>query len=153
MAITLSPMPTERIADWIAVGNREYAAERVKSGESPEVAKAKSDLSDATHFPDGRPLETHRISDVMDDGTIVGHVWIGPQDAGSDRWWVWDVEIYEEHRRKGYARAALVLAHAQARALGASSIGLNVFGFNTGARTLYEKLGYVVTATQMRLEL
>ena len=36
---------------------------------------------------------------------------------------------------------------------GGASIGLNVFGFNTGARELYEKLGYAVTSTQMKREL
>ena len=153
MSVSLRPMSAEKMAGWIARGNREYTAERIQSGESPELAQQKADESDAQFFPDGRPLGTHRVSEVVVDGEVVGQVWIGPQREGIDQWWVWDVEIAEEHRRKGYARAALELAHEQARSLGATAIGLNVSGFNTGARDLYERLGYVVTAQQMRLEL
>ncbi|WP_139196645.1 N-acetyltransferase, partial [Curtobacterium sp. MMLR14_014] len=67
--------------------------------------------------------------------------------------WVFDVEIDEPHRRRGHARRALEQAHEVARANGARTIGLNVFGYNTGAQDLYERLGYGVTATQMQLPL
>jgi ribosomal protein S18 acetylase RimI-like enzyme len=45
------------------------------------------------------------------------------------------------------------LAEDQARAAGASQIGLNVFGHNTVARHLYEALGYETTAVLMRKDL
>jgi hypothetical protein len=38
-------------------------------------------------------------------------------------------------------------------ALGGTSLGLNVFGQNVVARTLYGNLGYEVTSQQMRKEL
>ena len=66
---------------------------------------------------------------------------------------MFDIEIAEEHRRRGYARSALELGHAEAKKLGAVSIGLNVFGYNTGAKELYDSLGYAVTATQMKMVL
>jgi ribosomal protein S18 acetylase RimI-like enzyme len=40
-----------------------------------------------------------------------------------------------------------------ARTHGAESIGLNVFGQNTGARALYEDLGYETVSVQMRKRL
>jgi ribosomal protein S18 acetylase RimI-like enzyme len=72
--------------------------------------------------------------------------------AGSDpeRWWVWDVKIDEEFRGRGYGRQAMLLAETLARKEGALTMGLNVFGHNQVARTLYSSLGYRETAVQMR---
>lgn len=153
MIVSLQAMPPERLTTWIEQGYRDYVASRMKAGESREIAEENARRSHSGNFPDGQPLPTHRIFDVVVDGETVGYLWIAPQLEGSDQWWVFDIEILEQHRRKGYARAALRLGHAEARALGAASIRLNVFGFNTGARALYEELGYEITAVQMRLPL
>ena len=153
MTITLRTMPDDRLDDWIVRSRAVYVDERMQSGESREVAEARVARSYAENFPNNRPLPTHRFFDVMEDDEPVGLLWIAPQVEGSTSWWVYDIEIFEPYRRRGYARAALELGHAEAKSLGGTSIGLNVFGFNTGARELYEKLGYAVTSTQMKREL
>ena len=61
-----------------------------------------------------------------------------------------DVEIYEGHRRAGLGRQVMALAEDVVRARGGTTIGLNVFGYNTGARRLYEALGYQPTSIRMR---
>ena len=66
---------------------------------------------------------------------------------------IYDVEIDEAHRGKGYGRAAMELAEEQARALGIGRIELNVFGGNEVARKLYLSLGYVETSVQMGKDL
>jgi hypothetical protein len=48
---------------------------------------------------------------------------------------------------------AMVLGEEYARAQGAHTLGLSVFGFNTGARGLYESLGYETTSVKMRKKL
>jgi len=149
MTVTLQPMPPERLAVWMEQSYDAYVADRMSSGEARDVAEHNADESWATNFPGGQPLATHRIFDVVADGETVGMLWIAPHIAGSDQWWIYDIEIDQAHRRKGHARAALELGHAEAKALGAASIGLNVFGFNTGARALYEELGYEISAIQM----
>ena len=153
MTITLRPMLHDRLDDWIARSFTVYLEERMQSGESREVAEARVARSMQENFPNGRPLASHRVFDVLEGEEPVGQLWIGPQVEGSTSWWVFDVEIFEPYRRRGYARAALELGHAEAKSLGGTSIGLNVFGFNTGAKELYEKLGYAVTSTQMKREL
>ena len=150
MSVILQPMPDDRVREWIAQSFSVYLAERIESGEAPDVAEAKVRLSHAENFPNEQPLPSHRVYDVLANGEVVGWLWIGPQIAGSDTWWVFDIEIAEPFRRRGHARAALELGQEEAKALGATAMGLNVFGFNTGARELYEKLGYAVTATQMK---
>ncbi len=153
MTITLRPMPEDRLVDWIARSRGVYVDERMQSGESREVAEARVTRSYAENFPDNRALPTHRFFDVMEGDEPVGLLWIGPQVEGSTSWWVFDIEIFEPYRRRGFARAALELGHAEVESLGGTAIGLNVFGFNTGARELYEKLGYEVTSVQMKLSL
>ena len=150
MTVHLEPMPPGRLPGWIDQQTALYAESRVRSGESRAVAEERAARSRAENFPEDAPLETHLVFEVWSDDTVVGHLWIAPFPAGTSDWWVFDIEIDEEHRRRGYARAALELAHAAARERGATSIGLNVFGYNTGAQRLYESLGYGVTATQMK---
>ncbi|WIB25560.1 GNAT family N-acetyltransferase [Curtobacterium sp. MCSS17_015] len=152
--VRLVPMPEDRLPAWLDRSMAEYVGSRMRSGESREQAEANKQRSLDTWFPGGSPAAGHHVWEVTTpDGTVVGHLWIGPFTAGSSDWWVFDVEIGAGHRRQGYARRALELAHRVARDEGATSIGLNVFGYNTGARGLYEQLGYEVASVQMRLPL
>ncbi len=150
----LVAMPAERLPGWLDRTMAEYVESRIRAGETRERAEANKQQSLDKWFPDGTPLPEHFVWDVLDDAdAVVGYLWIGPFAPGSTDWWVFDVEIDEPHRRRGHARRALEQAHEVARANGARTIGLNVFGYNTGAQDLYERLGYGVTATQMQLPL
>jgi ribosomal protein S18 acetylase RimI-like enzyme len=151
--VRLVPMPTERLAAWIASTNAEYLQARLRSGERAEEAARSAARSLEELFPGGQPLPTHHIFDIVDDATTVGYLWIGPTSESSTEWWVWDVEVLPQYRRRGFARAALTLGDDVARRMGAKAIGLNVFGYNTGAQELYESLGYEVTAVNMRKKL
>jgi ribosomal protein S18 acetylase RimI-like enzyme len=146
-------MPAERLAAWMEKGFLDYVSDRMTTGESREVAESNARLSRAASFPDGQVQDSHRVFDVVAGEESVGYLWIAPRPEGSDQWWVYDLEIDEAHRRRGYARAALELGQAEAKALGATAIGLNVFAFNEGARALYASLGYEPTSMHMRLPL
>ncbi|PPL19896.1 GNAT family N-acetyltransferase [Microterricola pindariensis] len=152
MNVQLTPMPDDRLAEWILASQEAFRLSRIEAGESEELAGLRAAESTERFFGTGAPLPLHQVFDVVipdAGGTVVGYLWIGPQFGSTSDWWVWDVEIAEAHRRNGYARQALQLGEAEARALGAQSIGLNVFGFNTGAQALYETLGYRIAAVNM----
>lgn len=87
---------------------------------------------------------------MNDAGEAVGYLWVG-QDATTDAsaWWVWDIVINADRRGRGYGRTAMLLGEEYARSRGARTLGLSVFGFNTGARRLYESLGYETTSVKM----
>ncbi|MBI9113541.1 GNAT family N-acetyltransferase [Sanguibacter suaedae] len=150
MTVHLTPMPTDRLPGWIERTRAEYVAERVRAGETLEAAEANALASHTRLFPGGAPAPGHHVLDVVADDQVVGYLWVGPvSDDDHDAWWVWDVEIAAEHRGQGHGRAAMTLAETVVRENGGSTLGLNVFGFNTGARALYESLGYQTKAVQM----
>lgn len=47
----------------------------------------------------------------------------------------------------------MLLAEGYARSMGARTLGLNVFGFNTTALELYKSVGYETTSLKMRKEI
>ncbi|MCU1481545.1 MAG: family N-acetyltransferase [Subtercola sp.] len=150
MTVTVRRMPDDELGGWLDTSDSLYEAERLANGDSPEQAAAKARESRARYFPDGRMVEPHVVLQVMADGAPVGVLWIGPlDDERPQEWWVFDVDIDQKHRGKGYGRAAMQLAEVVARERGAVKLGLNVFGTNTVAQQLYRSLDYTTTAITM----
>jgi len=57
--------------------------------------------------------------------------------------------VLEDLRGQGYGTQTLQAVEDMVRQMGISEIWLHVFGHNTGARRLYERLGYEVTNVSM----
>ena len=57
--------------------------------------------------------------------------------------------MFPDFRGRGHASAALALLESVAIELGATAVGLHVFGFNTNAQALYRSLGYGITGFNM----
>ncbi|WP_062288366.1 GNAT family N-acetyltransferase [Demequina phytophila] len=152
MPLTLVPIPASRFSAWQARCQAEYAADLVAAGEPPSEADRHAAESLAESFPSGAPTAHHAVFDLVHevDG-VVGYLWIGPDRSEDEAaWWVWDVVVEPGHRGKGYGRTAMLLAEDHARAAGARTLGLSVFGHNETARRLYESVGYDVTTVKMR---
>jgi GNAT superfamily N-acetyltransferase len=152
MSPSLRPMSDEELVSYFDGALAHYIDERVTAGELPDEARRTAAEQIAVLFPGGKPAPGQLLYLVLDDrGTAVGRLWIGPHRLDQpEAFWVWDVEIEESHRRKGLGRAAMLLAEDEARAHGATELGLNVFGHNRTARQLYESLDYATTAVNMR---
>ncbi|MET0694057.1 MAG: GNAT family N-acetyltransferase [Propionibacteriaceae bacterium] len=151
MTVSLVPMSSERLRPWIQQIRSEYIESRIQSGDTLEAATANADASFERSFVEGVPREGHLVYDVLSDDRPVGYLWLGPQSPPqSGFWWVWDIAIDPAHQRRGYGREALLLGEAEVAHRDGKILGLNVFGFNVGARALYESLGYETTAVQMR---
>lgn len=153
MATVLHPMPSDQLAKWIVSTQHDYAESLEAAGETPEQAAAHAQRSSDENFPGGIPLPHHHVFDVVDDaagGTVVGYLWIGPSTNDSlETWWIWDIQIAEEHRGKGLGRTTMTLAEEAVTGFGGSSIGLNVFHYNTAAMNLYASLGYETRSQRM----
>ena len=72
-------------------------------------------------------------------------IWL---DIAPPKAYIFDIVVEESQRRHGYGRAIVRAAEDLCRARGVTSIGLNVFAQNSGARFLYEQS--LVTSLQMR---
>lgn len=155
MTTELRPMPNKSLSEWIEGVGRYYEQSRMKADDSQEVAAEKARTSTETSFPDGTPAAGQLVYDVVAvtpgvSNEVIGYLWITQIEDGGDAWWVSDIKIDENRRGQGHGRAAMQLAETAAAEHGAVTLGLNVFGYNTVARGLYESLGYETTAVQMR---
>ncbi len=147
---TFQPLNNAELAPWLVESQKGYIADRMDAGDTLAEATANATASIERLFPGGQPAAGQLVGRVMCEGAPVGELWVGPAGHDPQRWWVWSVEVYESHRGQGHGRQAMLLAEQLARDNGATSLGLNVFGYNRVARNLYSSLGYEESSVQMR---
>ncbi len=151
--VTLEPMSVEAWLRWRDAAVRGYAADKVRAGTWPaEGAEARADREFTDLLPQGLATPDHELRSIVNEaGEVVGMIWFGPlRQAGRGECFIWDIEVLEEARGRGYGRAALVALEPMARDRGYDSIGLHVFGDNGVARHLYRSSGYIETDVMMR---
>jgi ribosomal protein S18 acetylase RimI-like enzyme len=141
-------MSADDLARYIVTGTESYVGELIRSGMPEEEARKNAAEGIQSSFPDGVPANENEIFDVLDGEEVIGLLWLGRLAPGT--WYVMDIEIREQFRGRGYGRATMLLAEDAAREHGAAHLGLNVFGHNPTARSLYESLGYETQSTRMR---
>lgn len=136
---------------WVEHEAEEYALEMAEaSGSTLEEARRISREQTREFLPDGLRTRDAFLLRVLDgDGAPVGVLWVGPHPRRAGAGWVFDVEIEEARRGEGFGRAAMLAAEQVARDAGWTALGLNVFGTNDRARSLYDSLGYEVASTTM----
>lgn len=143
MSVDLRPMTDAELAAYVEQASAGYVAERVAAGELREHAETVAERQLAEYLPGGKPADGHHLFCVVAGQRTVGVLWLGPTPIGRPGMaWIYDIEIDEEHRGKGYGRATLNLAEREAARHGWSTLGLNVFGNNHVARALYESHGF-----------
>ena len=142
--VRVVPMTPERFTSFAAASEAAFADDLVASGRySPEDAAVESHRQMVLELPDGIASPGQELFVAEVDGVEVGVLWFGMRTRGSrPHAFILDIEVGAEHRRRGYGRAMMQAAEREGVRLGAESIGLHVFGFNTGAIRLYESLGY-----------
>ncbi|MGQ4486949.1 GNAT family N-acetyltransferase [Streptomyces sp. SAS_281] len=145
--LTASPMTPEEFAAWAHDAIAGYTESLVDRGVPREEAPAAARASHARHLPDGLATEGARLEYLRHEGETVGHVWESPFEMhpGMRVGYVFDVEVAERYRGRGYGRALMLQAERIALAAGETWIGLHVVTANTPALRLYESLGYEPT--------
>jgi ribosomal protein S18 acetylase RimI-like enzyme len=152
MTVTLRPM-TEPEFDWFVESSlAAFVEEMVNQGQlKAEDGPAEIQRRRRRHLPDG--IETQHMALFVGevDGVAIGRLWLALPGAPNhlDTAWVYNVEIDEAHRGKGYGRGLMLAAEAELVHRGVTKLGLNVFGGNTTAIRLYQSLGYEVISQQM----
>ena len=154
-AVRLRPMRPDELPAFVEHSIVSYALGiETQGGQTAEFARKKSEEDHAAILPDGLDTPGHSLWIVEAGGEPVGFLWLAERDSGGRRViFIYDVEIDEAYRGKGYGRAAMELAEERAVAQGIGRIELNVFGGNAVARKLYVSLGYLETSVQMGKDL
>lgn len=78
----------------------------------------------------------------------IGVIWYNVQ-PDSQKVYVYHILVYEDFRKKGYATSVLQQLEYDKKKQGITSLGLSVFGNNTGAHSLYKKLGFSTASISM----
>ena len=160
LAVATPPPPRVRLVpftqdDYVAFSSASidtYAEEIFKAGgfATPEIAHTDAVRQYAELLPDGLASAGQHLWAAYDGERRVGLLWIFVEDAWS---YIYDIEMLAEVRGQGYGSEVLELGADAARRLGATHLGLNVFGHNADARRLYERTGFAVTRELFRLDL
>jgi ribosomal protein S18 acetylase RimI-like enzyme len=151
--LRLRPPTEQEFEQWLPRAEAAYAREIAESGAMTAAAAAeKARLDTARRFSSGLGSPGQVLFRLMAADQPVGWLWLNVPAIGGDPLMAWinGIEVDPGYRGRGYGKAAMLLAEREARARGMTSLGLNVHGQNTVARSLYDSLGYEVMTQQMR---
>lgn len=150
VSVRLEPVSPVEYETFIEAQIAEFADQKVRAGHwRAEDAHELSRHAVEGFLPRRGPTSGHRVWKAVDgSGKRVGWIWVGPSplkhlDEPSKRW-LYQITIEVSHRGQGYGRAALTAAEAILAAEGVKDLYLNVFRWNTVARSLYDASGYRV---------
>ncbi|MEG9296828.1 GNAT family N-acetyltransferase [Mangrovibacillus sp. Mu-81] len=138
------PMTSEEFSIFVEKSIISYASEKTRSGnwnEEEALDRAKADYE--RFLPQGEKTENNYLYSLYNENARVGSFWIAvmPNQTG----YIYNIEIEEEFRGKGFGKSAMKEIEIKAKELGLNKIELHVFAHNTPARRLYETIGYEVT--------
>lgn len=154
--IQLIPMSISEFEAYLDHSIQSYAQEKIKSGNWRAEEGLELSRKEFDHLlPNGLETPDNYLYTIQnEDDEAVGILWVAKKDwGGKPKAFVYDVEIHEDYRRRGYAQEAFGALEGVVRGLGLDEIALHVFGHNVAARALYEKLGYVITNINMSKQL
>ena len=148
MAVTIRPMTQGEFEQFHRWSVAHHAKELMAQLNMPEeAARSEAAAEVAQMLPEGLHTAHHYLMAIEADGKdeTVGFIWMLHEEFESKKQsFLCDFAIWEEHRRKGYATAALHLAERHAVKAGCCESVLFVSDDNEAARTLYQKNGYRV---------
>lgn len=148
--VRLVPMTEDEFRPWLAEVEAHYARSVAASGRSAQEAAQVAAETYARLLPAGFATPDQHFWYAHDGDLRVGFLWIAVSPGVA---MVHNVSVGAGLRRRGYGRAIMLAAEAWCREHGLTRIGLNVFAHNSGARALYEQLGFAETARAMAKDL
>jgi len=124
---------------WLPRLRDEYAEDLVRDyGMSADAARTQ-----AAAEIDGHRSAEHSVFVIEVERESVGHLWlVERRDAYQPTLVVYDIDVDEPYRGRGYGKAAMVFAEEEARRRGLTRIALRVGARNEVARNLYRSLGF-----------
>jgi ribosomal protein S18 acetylase RimI-like enzyme len=146
VALLLRPIEDEEFVAWLPLLREDYAQDLVRDYRmSADKARAQ-----AVAEIDGVRPAGHSVFVIEVEGKPVGHLWlVERRDTHEPTLAVYDIDVDEPYRGRGYGKAAMVFAEEEARRRGLTRIALHVGARNDVARNLYRSLGFEENAVAM----
>ncbi|MEW2624146.1 GNAT family N-acetyltransferase [Streptomyces sp. NPDC048106] len=151
--VTARPMTEDEYAGWLALEKAAYVGDIVRSGAlDQEGAVRKSDQDFADLLPEGLATPDNTLLVLEAAGEPIGTAWLrhGYLPGVS---YGYSLHIHEEHRGKGYGRAAMTVGEQATFAAGDSALMFTVWGGNEVAMNLYTSTGYRIVDENRSAEL
>ncbi len=148
--LELRPMTQEEFDGYLQGSTEAYIAELAAAGMSAESAREQGERQMAELIPAGLESAGQSFFRAWVAESAVGTLWLSTERPMA---FVYDVEVDESQRRRGYGEEIMNAGARWCRDRGHRALGLNVFAHNPGARALYDKLGYQVTADYRSIDL
>ena len=132
-------MQDDEFVAWLPQLREDYAEELIRDyGMSADQARAQ-----AVAEIDGRRPAGHSVFVIDVDGEPVGHLWLVERhDSYGPILSVYDIDVDQPYRGRGYGKAAMLFAEEEARRRGLTRMALRVGARNDIARNLYRSLGF-----------
>ena len=144
--IKLVPMQDTEFEPFMQISMHDQAQGQVQTGQwKADEADANIQKLRAQFLPQGLNTPNHYFFALTTEDLAqnVGSLWftVVEQD-GKRTFFVMDIQVYPEYRRRGYGSQAFRQMEAKALEMGITRISLHVFKQNHAARAMYEQLGY-----------
>jgi ribosomal protein S18 acetylase RimI-like enzyme len=153
MPVSLIAMNEETFSNYLAVAIPAYAQDNVDAGRWGQAdALERSEKAHDALLPDGIETRDNYLFNIIDnESSNVGQIWVKIEDnIRTKSAFIYDIEICESSRRKGYAKSALGCIEEIVADLGATNLGLHVFAGNSAAIALYNSIGYQTVGHNMQ---
>ncbi|MGW3631741.1 GNAT family N-acetyltransferase [Streptomyces sp. NPDC005122] len=142
--VTARPMTQAEYPEWLASEKVAYVGDIVRAGAlSAEEAVRKSDRDFAKLIPEGLATPAHTFLVLEAVGERIGTGWLKHGYLPGVTYG-YSLHIQEQHRGKGYGRAAMAAGEQATLTVGDSALMFTVWGGNEVAMNLYTSAGYQV---------
>jgi ribosomal protein S18 acetylase RimI-like enzyme len=144
-------MTQTQFSDFMEVILLPYVAERAAADHVPTEVAEHYARDQHTHLlPDGHLTVGHRFLRIVSTNSdqSVGGVWFWI-DLKNKQAFLYNITVFPQYRRSGFASDALALVEEMVRATGCATLGLNVFSSNEGAIAFYRKLGFSAVSSYL----
>lgn len=99
-------------------------------------------------LPSGIETPNHHLFHIQRGEKVIGFVWIKIEEEKKSAF-LYEIYIFEEYRGKGFGTETMKRLEGFLIQKEIYYFKLHVFGSNTGARKLYEELGFEVAGINM----
>ncbi|RND01189.1 GNAT family N-acetyltransferase [Lysinibacillus halotolerans] len=99
-------------------------------------------------LPKGVETPDHHLFHILNDDQMIGYVWIKVEKEKKSAF-LYEIYLFERFRGMGFGTKVMTTVEEWIHQQGIAYFKLHVFGSNTGARKLYEELGFEIAGINM----